>query len=97
MQQQVPDLVARRKKQMTHPEQWDQLIRDLNAMYDRMVYEFDRATFTMSMKPKAGGETQPGSRFAYSGEGIALAQMVVETVTGKSVGELMNERIRRTR
>ncbi len=38
MQQQVPDLVARRKKQMTHPEQWDQLILDLNAMYDRMVY-----------------------------------------------------------
>lgn len=38
MQQQVPDLVARRKKQMIHPEQWDQLIRDLNAMYDRMVY-----------------------------------------------------------
>jgi pimeloyl-ACP methyl ester carboxylesterase len=38
MQQQVPDLVARRKKQMIHPEQWDQLIRDLNAMYGRMVY-----------------------------------------------------------
>jgi pimeloyl-ACP methyl ester carboxylesterase/catechol 2,3-dioxygenase-like lactoylglutathione lyase family enzyme len=38
MQQQVPDLVARRKTQMTHPEQWDQLIRDLNVMYDRMVY-----------------------------------------------------------
>ncbi len=36
---------------------------------------------------------QPGSRFAYSGEGIALAQMVVETVMGKSVGELMDERI----
>jgi CubicO group peptidase (beta-lactamase class C family) len=35
----------------------------------------------------------PGSRFAYSGEGIALAQMVVETVTGKSVEELMRERI----
>ncbi len=33
----------------------------------------------------------PGSRFAYSGEGIALAQMVVETVTKKSVKELMNE------
>ncbi len=31
----------------------------------------------------------PGSRFAYSGEGIALAQMVVETVTKKSVNELM--------
>lgn len=35
----------------------------------------------------------PGSRFAYSGEGIALAQMVVETITGKHVNELMNERI----
>ncbi len=38
MQQQVPDLVARRKKQMIHPEQWDQLIRDLNAMYQKVVY-----------------------------------------------------------
>jgi len=35
----------------------------------------------------------PGSRFAYSGEGIDLAQMVVETVTKKSINELMNERI----
>jgi CubicO group peptidase (beta-lactamase class C family) len=33
----------------------------------------------------------PVSRFAYSGEGIALAQMVVETVTKKSVKELMIE------
>jgi len=33
----------------------------------------------------------PGSRFAYSGEGIELAQLVVETVTRKSVNELMNE------
>jgi CubicO group peptidase (beta-lactamase class C family) len=33
----------------------------------------------------------PGSRFAYSGEGIALAQMVVEAVTKKSVSELMSE------
>lgn len=35
----------------------------------------------------------PGSKFAYSGEGIALAQMVVETVTKKSVTELMKEHI----
>jgi CubicO group peptidase (beta-lactamase class C family) len=35
----------------------------------------------------------PGSRFAYSGEGIALAQMIVETVTRKSVIELMKEHI----
>jgi CubicO group peptidase (beta-lactamase class C family) len=35
----------------------------------------------------------PGSRFAYSGEGIALAQMVVETVTKKSVANLMKEHI----
>jgi CubicO group peptidase (beta-lactamase class C family) len=35
----------------------------------------------------------PGSRFAYSGEGIALAQLVVETVTKKPLAELMNDRI----
>jgi CubicO group peptidase (beta-lactamase class C family) len=35
----------------------------------------------------------PGSKFAYSGEGIALAQMVLETVTGKSVIDLMKERV----
>jgi CubicO group peptidase (beta-lactamase class C family) len=35
----------------------------------------------------------PGSRFAYSGEGIALAQLVVESVTGKSIAELMREGI----
>ncbi|HEY4214449.1 MAG TPA: serine hydrolase domain-containing protein [Steroidobacteraceae bacterium] len=34
---------------------------------------------------------KPGSRFAYSGEGIALAQMVVETVTGRSIDDLMTE------
>jgi pimeloyl-ACP methyl ester carboxylesterase len=38
MQKQVPELVARRKKQMIHPEQWEQLIRDLNAMYQKLVY-----------------------------------------------------------
>lgn len=36
---------------------------------------------------------EPGSRFAYSGEGIALAQMVVETVTKQSINVIMNERI----
>jgi CubicO group peptidase (beta-lactamase class C family) len=36
---------------------------------------------------------RPGLRYAYSGEGIALAQMVVETVTGKSIEVLMRERI----
>jgi CubicO group peptidase (beta-lactamase class C family) len=35
----------------------------------------------------------PGSRFAYSGEGILLAQFVVETVTKKSANELMREHI----
>ena len=35
----------------------------------------------------------PGSRFAYSGEGIDLAQLVVETVTKKSINELMHEYI----
>ncbi len=36
---------------------------------------------------------QPGTRFAYSGEGIRLAQTVVEAVTGESADELMSERI----
>jgi len=36
---------------------------------------------------------QPGSRFAYSGEGIDLAQFVVETVTRKSLNDLMREYI----
>jgi CubicO group peptidase (beta-lactamase class C family) len=35
----------------------------------------------------------PGSRFAYSGEGIALAQMVVEKVTRQPLTELMRARL----
>jgi CubicO group peptidase (beta-lactamase class C family) len=36
---------------------------------------------------------EPGSRFAYSGEGIDLLQLVVEKVTKKSLGTLMRERV----
>lgn len=36
---------------------------------------------------------EPGSRFAYSGEGILLLQLVVETVTGKALEELMQNRV----
>jgi len=36
---------------------------------------------------------EPGSRFAYSGEGLALLQLVVETITGKPLGELMRDRV----
>ncbi len=36
---------------------------------------------------------EPGSRYAYSGEGYNLLQLVVERVTGRSVGELMRERV----
>lgn len=35
----------------------------------------------------------PGSRYAYSGEGINLAQFVVETVTQRNAGALIQERI----
>ncbi|MFZ6709835.1 serine hydrolase domain-containing protein [Undibacterium sp. TC9W] len=35
----------------------------------------------------------PGSRYAYSGEGINLAQFVVETITQKSADTLIQERI----
>jgi hypothetical protein len=36
---------------------------------------------------------QPGSRYAYSGEGIDLLQLVVETVTHKPLENLMQERV----
>ena len=36
---------------------------------------------------------EPGTRYAYSGEGIDLAQMVVEAATGKSLTVLMEENL----
>jgi CubicO group peptidase (beta-lactamase class C family) len=36
---------------------------------------------------------EPGSRFAYSGEGIDLLQLVVEKVTKRPLGDLMRERV----
>jgi CubicO group peptidase (beta-lactamase class C family) len=36
---------------------------------------------------------EPGSRYAYSGEGIELLQFVVETITGKPLQELMQARV----
>ena len=36
---------------------------------------------------------EPGTRYAYSGEGIDLAQFVVETVTAKSLTVLMEEQL----
>jgi CubicO group peptidase (beta-lactamase class C family) len=38
---------------------------------------------------------EPGTRYAYSGEGIDLAQLVVETVAGKSLTALMEENLYR--
>jgi CubicO group peptidase (beta-lactamase class C family) len=35
----------------------------------------------------------PGSRYAYSGEGIELLQLVVETITGRPLSQLMQERV----
>ncbi|HSJ69265.1 MAG TPA: serine hydrolase domain-containing protein, partial [Anditalea sp.] len=35
----------------------------------------------------------PGTKYAYSGEGIALLQMVIEEITGKGLEELARERI----
>lgn len=36
---------------------------------------------------------EPGSRYAYSGEGIQLLQFVVETITAKSLKNLMQDRV----
>lgn len=35
----------------------------------------------------------PGSKYAYSGEGIRLLQVVVEAITRRSVGDLIQERV----
>jgi CubicO group peptidase (beta-lactamase class C family) len=35
----------------------------------------------------------PGSKYSYSGEGISLLQLIVESITGKDVGEMIRERI----
>lgn len=36
---------------------------------------------------------EPGTRYAYSGEGLQLAQLVVETVTGESLTRLMDDNL----
>jgi len=36
---------------------------------------------------------EPGSRFAYSGEGISLLQLIVETVTDRSLEDLMRQHV----
>jgi len=36
---------------------------------------------------------EPGSRYAYSGEGLVLLQLVVETITRKPLVELMQDRV----
>jgi CubicO group peptidase (beta-lactamase class C family) len=36
---------------------------------------------------------EPGSRYAYSGEGLVLLQLVVETITKRPLEELMRERV----
>jgi CubicO group peptidase (beta-lactamase class C family) len=36
---------------------------------------------------------EPGSRYAYSGEGIQLLQLVVETIMRRPLGDLMRERV----
>lgn len=36
---------------------------------------------------------RPGQRYAYSGEGLVLLQLVIETVTGKSLEELARQKI----
>jgi CubicO group peptidase (beta-lactamase class C family) len=37
--------------------------------------------------------SEPGSRYAYSGEGVILLQLVVETIAKKPLEELMQERV----
>jgi serine-type D-Ala-D-Ala carboxypeptidase/endopeptidase len=39
---------------------------------------------------------QPGTKYGYSGEGMVYLQVILEKITGKSLEELMNEKIFRT-
>jgi CubicO group peptidase (beta-lactamase class C family) len=47
--------------------------------------------------PKGNGKLEifftPGARYAYSGEGLVLLQLVVEKITGRSLEELMKEKV----
>jgi CubicO group peptidase (beta-lactamase class C family) len=47
----------------------------------------------MNRNRKLNINFDPGSRFAYSGEGFRLLQLVVETITGRPLQELMPERV----
>jgi CubicO group peptidase (beta-lactamase class C family) len=42
---------------------------------------------------KLGINFEPGSRYAYSGEGLELLQLVVEAITKKSLADLMREHV----
>lgn len=48
---------------------------------------------TLDENAKLKIEFEPGSRYAYSGEGINLLGTLAAAITGKSVGNLMQERI----
>lgn len=48
---------------------------------------------TMNRDRKLNINFDPGSRFAYSGEGIQLLQLVIETITGRPLQQLMQEEV----
>ncbi|HTA41675.1 MAG TPA: serine hydrolase [Bryobacteraceae bacterium] len=48
---------------------------------------------TINRDRKLNINFEPGSRYAYSGEGIQLLQLIVETVTHRPLQDLMRERI----
>jgi len=81
MQKQVPVLVATRKKQMPHPEQWEQLIRDLAQMYKGPVV-FVRDEEVRSIQSPtlilAGEEDPTGpKRFAEISRLLPRGQLVI--------------------
>ncbi len=53
----------------------------------------DAATGKYDRNGKLAIYFMPGSRFAYSGEGYALLQMVVEKITGKNLEELAEKNV----
>jgi CubicO group peptidase (beta-lactamase class C family) len=79
-------------------EGYDELARDDRYKKITIRMLLDHTTgFDNLRRPRIGGKVvirfEPGSRYAYSGEGIRLLQLVVEEVTHRPLNDLLKARI----
>jgi len=79
-------------------EGYDELARDDRYKKITIRMLLDHTTgFDNLRRPRIGGKVvirfEPGSRYAYSGEGIRLLQLVVEEVTHRPLNDVLKARI----